>query len=266
MAAWYCDHGYQFLVITDHDVLVAAPAIDGLVLIPGEEVTGRLAKKSLHVNGIGLARAVPPLDGETSVEVLQRNVDAVRAAGGIALVNHPNFGWAFGAGELLQLRGVTLLEIASGHPYVSAQGPPSVESMWDELLTAGHRVWGVAVDDSHHLKRPWDTDVALPGKAWVVVRAAKADASSILAALESGEFYASTGVELEDFGPASVKVKEKNLAHYRIQFIGAKGRVLQETAGTSASYAMRGDEGYVRAKVIDSNGRMAWTQPTFVKR
>jgi hypothetical protein len=91
-------------------------------------------------------------------------------------------------------------------------------------------------------------------------------AKSILAALEIGEFYASTGVELEDFGPASVKVKEKNLAHYRIQFIGAQGRVLQETAGTSASYAMKGDEGYVRAKVIDSNGRYAWTQPTFTKR
>ncbi|MGZ5442768.1 MAG: hypothetical protein ACXW5U_18720 [Thermoanaerobaculia bacterium] len=119
------------------------------------------------------------------------------------------------------------------------QGPPSVEAMWDEMLTAGMRVWGVAVDDSHHLKRPWDKDVALPGKAWVVVRTEKADAKSILGALESGEFYASTGVELEEVAPASVKVKEKNGARYRI--IGAKGRVLQETVGPSASYSIRGD-------------------------
>ncbi|HET8775044.1 MAG TPA: CehA/McbA family metallohydrolase [Thermoanaerobaculia bacterium] len=266
MAAWYRDHGYQFLVITDHDRLTNIAAPEGLVLVPGEEVTAKLPKKPLHVNAIGLTRVVEPQTGTTPVEVLQRNVDAVRAAGGIALVNHPNFGWAFGAKELLQLRGVTLLEIASGHPYVNAQGPPTVESMWDELLTAGHRVWGVAVDDSHHLKRPWDTDVALPGKAWVVVRAQQADGKSILGALERGEFYASTGVELEDFGPASVKVKEKNLAHYRIQFIGAKGRVLQETLGTSASYKVRGGEGYVRAKVIDSNGRCAWTQPVFIAK
>lgn len=266
MAAWYRDHGYQFLVITDHDKLTSIAAPEGLVLVPGEEVTAKLPKKPLHVNAIGLTRVVAPQTGTTPVEVLQRNVDAVRAAGGIALVNHPNFGWAFGAKELLQLRGVTLLEIASGHPYVNAQGPPTVESMWDELLTAGHRVWGVAVDDSHHLKRPWDTDVALPGKAWVVVRAQKADAKSIVGALERGEFYASTGVELEDFGPSSVKVKEKNLAHYRIQFIGAKGRVLKETADTWTSYKIRGDEGYVRVKVTDSNGRCAWTQPVFVKR
>ena len=263
MAAWYRDHGYQFLVITDHDKITTVAAPDGLVLIPGEEVTDWLPKKPLHVNAIGLTRVVPPQGGKTPVEVLQRNVDAVREAGGIPLVNHPNFGWAFGTEELLELRGVTLLEIASGHPYVNVQGPPAVEAMWDELLTAGRRVWGVAVDDSHHLKRPWDKDVALPGKAWVVVRAEAADAKSILGALERGEFYASTGVELEEVAPASVKVKEKNGARYRIQFIGAKGRVLQETSGTAARYRVRGDEGYVRAKVVDSNGKCAWTQPVW---
>jgi hypothetical protein len=138
--------------------------------------------------------------------------------------------------------------------------------MWDALLTAGKRVYGIAVDDSHHLKRPWDTDIAPPGKAWVVVRAEKADAQSILTALARGEFYASTGVELEEYDAYSVKVKAKNLAHYRVQFIGSKGRVLQETVGSSASYKPRGNEGYVRIKVIDSNGRCAWTQPRFLSR
>jgi hypothetical protein len=260
VAAWYRDHGYGFLVITDHDKLTKVD-VPGIVLVQGEEVTDRLSGKSLHVNAIGITRVVPPQRGATKVEVLQRNIDAVRAAGGVPLVNHPNFGWAFGAEELLQLRNFALLEIASGHPYVNAQGPPSAEAMWDALLTKGRHVWGVAVDDSHHWKRPWDTDVALPGKAWVVVRAER-DAKSIVAALERGEFYASTGVELEEASATRVKVKEKNGAHYRIQFIGDGGRVLQESAGAAASYTMRGER-YVRAKVIDSNGRMAWTQPAF---
>ena len=266
VAAWYRDHGYGFLVITDHDKITRISAPEGLVLVDGEEVTDRLPKRPLHVNAIGLREVVAPHHGATAVEVLQSNIDAVRAAGGIALVNHPNFGWAFGAEELLQLRGVTLLEIASGHPYVNSEGPPSHEAMWDRLLTAGRRVWGVAVDDSHHLKRPWDKDVALPGKAWVVVRTEKADAKSIVAALERGEFYASTGVELEEASATRVKVKEQNGARYRVQFIGNGGRVLQETAGASAEYKPRGDEGYVRAKVINSNGLMAWTQHVFLKR
>ncbi len=265
MASWYRDHGYDFLAITDHDKLTKIAAPQGLVLIPAEEVTDRLNGKSLHVNAIGIERVVAIQGGKTNIDVLQRDIDAVRAAGGIALVNHPNFGWAFGAEELLEVKRFALLEIASGHPYVNMYGPPSAEAIWDRLLTAGHRVWGVAVDDSHHLKRPWDTDVALPGKAWVVVHAER-DAKSIVAALERGDFYASTGIELEEISATRVTVKEKNRARNRIQFIGSGGRVLQETQGLVATYAIRGDEGYVRVKVIDSNGRTAWGQPQFVKK
>ena len=40
---------------------------------------------------------------------------------------------------------------------------------------------------------------------------------------------------------------------------------LSEYAGrgvaTTATYAFKGDEGYVRAKVIESNGAVAWIQP-----
>lgn len=266
---WYAEHGYDFLVLTDHDKITRVEDAAGLVLIPGEEVTDRLPKKPLHVNAIGIGETVQPQHGTTPVEVLQRNVDAVRKAGALALINHPNFGWAFGAEELLKIEHANFLEIASGHPFVNAEGPPSVESMWDRMLTAGKRIYGVAVDDMHHLKRVWDTDVVLPGKAWVVVRAEQRDAKSILGALERGDFYASTGVELVDIvtTPKSieVRVREKNLAHYRIQFIGKGGRVLRESVGAAATYAIRGTEGYVRAKVIDSNGKAAWTQPLFVR-
>ncbi|HEX8617206.1 MAG TPA: CehA/McbA family metallohydrolase [Thermoanaerobaculia bacterium] len=269
VARWYAEHGYDFLVITDHDEITKI-AKAPLLLIDGEEVTDRLPKRPLHVNAIGLTRVVTPQGGANVVEVLQRNLDAVRAAGGLALVNHPNFGWAFAAEELLQLNGTWMLEIASGHPFVNAQGPPSVESMWDQLLTANKRVWGVAVDDMHHLAKPLDTESVPPGRAWVWVRAETRDAKSILAALRSGDFYASMGPELEEYtataASITLKVRERYGARYRVQFIGREGRLLQETQGLTAAYAIRGDEGYVRAKVIDSNGKAAWTQPLFVRK
>ncbi|HEY0158148.1 MAG TPA: CehA/McbA family metallohydrolase [Thermoanaerobaculia bacterium] len=267
VAKWYAEHGYDFLVITDHDKITTLPDAP-LLLIPGEEVTDRLPKRPLHVNAIGLTRVVKPQGGTTAVEVLQRNIDAVREAGGLALVNHPNFGWAFGAEELLQLKGATMLEVASSHPFVNDIGPPSVESMWDQLLTAGKRVWAAAVDDMHHLARPLDEDSVPPGGAWVCVRAEKREAKAILAALERGDFYASTGPVLEEYAVTekalAVRVAEKWGARYRVQFIGSGGKVLQETQGPSAAYAIAGDEGYVRAKVIDSNGNAAWLQPLFV--
>ncbi len=268
VVSWYRDHGYDFLVISDHDKITRVDGVEGIVLIDGEEVTDRLPKKPLHLIAINIKEPVAPQKGETVVDVLQNNVNAIRKGGGIAAINHPNFGWAFGAEELKKVEGATLLEIASGHPYVNMQGPPSVEAMWDELLTSGKRIWGIGVDDSHHLKRPWDTDIAPPGKAWIVVRSASRERAAILDAITRGEFYASTGVELVDLiandKSIEVKVKEKNGAHYRVQFIGRGGRVLQETEGANATYAIHGDEGYVRAKVIDSNGKMAWGQPRFI--
>ena len=37
--------------------------------------------------------------------------------------------------------------------------------------------------------------------------------------------------------------------------------MLSEVATPTASYTFKGDEGYVRAKVMESNGKVAWIQP-----
>ena len=57
-------------------------------------------------------------------------------------------------------------------------------------------------------------------------------------------------------------VKQQPLSSkYRIQFIGKNGRVLSELTNSPATYLFKGDESYVRAKVIESNGKIAWIQP-----
>ena len=267
---WYREHKYDFVVITDHDKVVVIPD-DNILVIPGEEVTSRHSGKALHVNAIGIRSAVPPAKGTAPVEILQRNVDAIREAGGIPQINHPNFGWSFGADVLKELERVSLLEIASGHPYVNMEGgggQPSVEAMWDEVLTSGKTMYGVAVDDSHHLKFETTAGAAvLPGRGWIVVRAP--DRNGILAAIERGDFYASTGVELIDYQASatsvSITIKEQNTARYRTRFIGRGGKLLGETITNPAVYPVRGNEGYVRVKVIDSNGKCAWTQPVRVR-
>jgi hypothetical protein len=102
----------------------------------------------------------------------------------------------------------------------------------------------------------------------VVVRAARLGADAILSALAAGDFYASTGVELTDVRATpqrlTVTVKEQPYARYTIQFIGQGGRLLKEAVASPADYDITGGEGYVRAKILDSNGQMAWTQPVFV--
>jgi len=250
---WYRDHSYDFLVISDHNKVTAVQD-EKLLLIPGEEVTDRFAKKPLHVNAIGVSKVVTPQHGDSIVSTLQHDVDVVRDAGGIAEINHPNFGWAFGADEMKQVNGFTLLEIASGHPLVNMQGGGGiepVEAMWDDLLRSGKRVYAVAIDDAHHFHCDAKVnDYAPPGKGWIVVRAEKLDQVSILDAIRRGDFYASTGVMLDaidfDGKDLHVKIHEDGYSKYRTTVVR--------------------DEKYIRIRVDDSNGHSAWTQPVFLKK
>jgi hypothetical protein len=275
---WYREHGYHFLVLTDHNYLTSVDGLNALhgadekfLVIPGEEVTDRFGDKPLHINGLNLKQLVEPQGGKSVVEVLQRNVDAIRAIEGVPHINHPNFGWAIGADELRQLERTRLFEIYNGHPQVNNAGGgglPGLEEIWDAILTSGRLLYGIAVDDAHHFKRPWDAASSRPGRGWVVVRAAKLSAAALFDAMERGDFYASTGVELADFQVDTttmrIVVRERGTTKYRIQFVGAGGRILSEQVASPAVYTFRGDEQYVRAKVLDSNGAAAWTQPVRV--
>lgn len=278
VARWYREHGYQFLVLTDHNFLTDVEGINALMgandrflVIKGEEVTDRFANKSIHVNGLDVKRLVSPQGGANVVEMLQRNVDAIRAAEGVPHINHPNFTWAITADELAQVRRTRLFEVFNGHPQVNnlgGGGVPGLEAAWDTILSRGVLLYGIAVDDAHHFKRPWDRAAARPGQGWVVVRAERLGASEILQAMERGDFYATTGVELADYEATpktiTISIKEHGVTRYRVLFIGRGGRVLRESASSPARYDISGSEGYVRAKVIDSNGYVAWTQPVLV--
>jgi predicted metal-dependent phosphoesterase TrpH len=275
---WYREHGYQFLVLSDHNVLTSVDGLNALLgaderflVIRGEEVTDRFQTKPIHINGLNLDSLVPPQGGSSVLETVQRNVDAIRAANGVPHVNHPNFGWAIGADELARVRNNRLFEIFNGHPQVNnvgGGGSPGLEQMWDTILSRGILLYGIAVDDAHHFKRPWDAESSRPGRGWISVRAERLTPSAILEAMEAGDFYASTGVVLTDFQvtPSSmtVTVRRRAFEKYRVLFIGRGGRVLWEVASSSATYRIRGDEGYVRAKVLDSNGRVAWVQPVLL--
>ena len=102
----------------------------------------------------------------------------------------------------------------------------------------------------------------------MVVKAAALEAGAILEALEAGRFYASTGVELEDVVVADtrleVRIRTRGDFRYTTTFIGAGGRVLAVVHGPVAAFELQAPEAYVRARVVDSGGAVAWVQPVFV--
>jgi hypothetical protein len=119
----------------------------------------------------------------------------------------------------------------------------------------------------------------------VMVRAHRLAADDIVRAIAAGDFYASTGVTLSDVAAANGRLRISIAAEpgvtYRTTFVGSRkgsseiGEVLAEVDGVNAEYRFRGDERYVRAKVVSSRphkdpigglllGRQsAWVQPVF---
>lgn len=283
------------------------------LLMQGEEISDSAEGKPVHLNGLNLTTVIPPQKGATILDALQNNVNAVFAqeaqAGQPMLVhvNHPNFGWALQAEHLAKLQGPAMLEVANGHGGVNNGGDDtymSVERMWDVALTRRLAEYGLPVmyglgtDDAHSFASQGG---AGPGRAWVVVRAARLSSASLIEAMCRGDFYASTGVMLKDVrfadGRLSVEIEPQPGVSYRTQFIGTLrgydgavtylpsdpkrgpassysneiGRVLAEQDGTSASYELTGNEIYVRAKIISTAPhavpvvagpcQVAWTQP-----
>jgi hypothetical protein len=276
VARWYRDHGYDFLVLSDHNVFTDPALLAGLVdstflLIPGEEVTSSFERLPVHVNGLNLPGLVEARSAGTMVGTIQANVDAIREVEGVPHINHPNFEWAFGEAELAQVERYKLLEIFNGHPSVHNEGgggTPGMEEVWDQLLTSGRRVYGIAVDDAHHFQGEFARGRSNPGRGWVAVNAASLDASSIMESLEEGLFYASSGVTLTDVRVTprrlEIHIRAEGRFRYTTTFIGATGRVLATSVENPAVYVLDGDVGYVRARVTDSMGYHAWTQPVFI--
>ena len=271
--AWYRSHGYQFLALTDHNKLslparYASLQEPGFVLISGEEVTMTGKGRQVHVNALCTKSRIPGGNFASAAAALSNGIGLVRAQGGVALVNHPNFDWALSAMDVTDARDAALLEIASGHPYVHSAGDathPSHEGLWDIALTAGADFMGVGVDDEHHIDVSSDPP-ATPGRAWISTFGEVTEASSICNALSLGHLYASTGVELR-----RIVVRDRSYGVEPVQpfstvvFVGQGGRELARQAplaGQLATYTLRGDEGYVRARIELSDGRdgkRAWT-------
>lgn len=288
------------------------------LVIQGEEITDRFETRPVHVNATNIAELIPPQGGRSVADVLQRNIDAVLEQRRetdqpmFPHVNHPNYGWAVTAEDLMDLEGERFFEVYNGHPAVHNHGDslrPSTERIWDIVLT--HRLthgldvmYGVATDDAHDYG-VYDSTRANPARGWVMVRAAGLTPEAIIAAMEAGDFYASTGVVLRDVVASdsglSLRIEGEPAVRYVTQFIGTRrgfdrevtdvpdveglpvtrrysvdiGTVLAEVTGLEPAYTFTGEEIYVRARVTSSRPvenpvhagevEMVWVQPVVVK-
>ncbi len=270
------------------------------LLIQSEEITAR----NIHINATNIQElilpytAFDPKKSESMVNAMQRTIDAVmeqRRRTGVPMfphINHPNFKWAITAEELMQLDNERFFEVYNGHPDVHNEGDEthaSTDRVWDIILTERlarlrkEPMFGIATDDSHHY-HDQPKKMSRTGRGWVMVKAAKLTVEDLIAALEAGDFYASSGVILKDIkrekDRISLEIEAEPGVTYTTEFIGTRhgynsksepvldengtplrvtrrysedvGALLAKVEGTSASYTFKGDEIYVRARVTSS--------------
>ncbi|HVJ67371.1 MAG TPA: hypothetical protein VM510_05270, partial [Caulifigura sp.] len=186
------------------------------LLIQGEELSDgftspEFGKVPIHLNAGNVYEKLSPAGGTSVADVIQNNVDSVlkqrEATGQVMMVhlNHPNFGWAVRAEDIMRLIGERFFEVYNGHPGVNNKGNKDragTERIWDIVLTKRLAelklpvMYGLAVDDGHEYHHI-PSRASEPGRGWVMVLSPKLTATSLILALEAGQFYASSGVTLK---------------------------------------------------------------------
>jgi hypothetical protein len=203
-------HSYTADMTPGRRTLVLAAAICALIFAqardPKPNAMKRWYKGNLHTHTLNSDGDSTPDEVTTWYRehgynfLVQNNVNEIRRAKGIPSVNHPNFHWAITIRDLLAVKGLGLFEVYNGHPMVNNDGGggfASLDEMWDALLSAGQRLYGIAVDDAHHFKK-FGKEYSNPGHGWIHVSADSLTPDAILTAIEAGDFYATSGVTLRD--------------------------------------------------------------------
>lgn len=296
---WYREHNFNFVSVTDLNYFTPTAGLKALfdapgrfLVVPGIELSQdqvQPGNKIVDTIGFGIERNPDLPVGDTVAAVLDSEANAIRKAGGLPIAAHPNLTYAVTAADLVasdQGAHPRFFEIWNTEPGMNnlgGGGKPSTEQVWDAVLTQGRVLYGTAVDDAHHfgeyiLSRESGGRLSNPGKAWIMVRAAELSVRALLDAMRRGDFYASTGVVLESYEVTVTGVRlvlsdrsrdlgwslpNANPQLYRTEFIGQGGAILKVDESLHPTYEFTGRELYVRARVVNSDGEIAWTQPVF---
>ena len=265
----HADNNYDFLAITDHrqyNYKTYLPE-SGITIIPGMEIDATFDReigfRTYHTvclgpddetNGFAQDEKFVCENVKTQ-EDFQKYLDIVHAKNNITFYCHPE--WSGTPPRYFdRLQGNFAMEIwNSGGADENFMDTNAL--YWDDMLGMGHKLWGVAVDDGHQAHHH--------GKGWVMVNADN-DVKSILEALTEGRFYSSCGPVIKDFYVEDGKVYIETEGECAKIWFSADAHPNKQFENTDHAEAdLRDDYVYVRAIVMDKEGRRAWTNPIFIK-
>ncbi len=189
-----------------------------------------------------------------------------REQGFLVSYNHPS--WSLeNACDYLGYEGLFAVEIYNHSCAVS--GHHTDEQAFDAMLRAGKHIYCTAADDNHN-KRGLAVKNPDSFGGFVMIEADALDYGQIMAALQAGDFYASSGPEILSLTREGDTVRVKTSPADRILMITHGRRIARVEAKdgggiTEAELTLRESDGYFRIRVEGQDGGCAYTQAYPVK-
>lgn len=244
--------GYDFVCLTDHNILTADPLVPGILFIPGIEET-----HDVHMGNIG---AVSHSLNTTAQPIINDVVNL----GALVSLNHPTWGVQLAKNDYLGLENLNFIEIRNATVESVIPDVWAAEKVvWASMLTSGKIVYALAADDCHDINKVSEFD-----KYQTMVFANKLGKNEILASLREGNFYCRqangpiiNSIVLED-NILTIATETECV----LSFIGRDDTTFQTTTGTLFVYEIKGHEKYIRARLRETTtNERAWTQPVFIR-
>lgn len=250
----YLDHGYDAVAVTDHWITKVGGTHKGMTVLSGGEYNTSYRDCMdgvFHILGIGFEQKP---DGIAVNDPPQKIIDEIHRVGGIAVLAHP--AWSLNSPEqIMPLRDVDATEIYNSVSGVHFSRRPDSSLIIDMIAARGRYYPLIADDDAHY----YDTDHCV---SWIMVEAESADKKDLLPAIRAGKYYATQGPEVhlcregDEFVVRCSPCRE-------IRFLSNSVfsyRIFEGDGITEARYTPQEIERYVRAEVVDEQGRSAWSQ------
>lgn len=260
--------GFDFMFITEHGKIFdySSLAPPGLLTINGVEYgVGEMYNGyGYHIVAIDVPSDFQPKWGST-----QRVIDQILAAGGEAVIAHP-YWYGMILVDLLKIKNYIGIEVFNWGCEGDIGGGRGLSSVhWDQILSAGHRVFGFAADDVHY----YTYDVA---GGWIMVKSPDLTRENIMKAIRNGEFYSSAGPRVLNLNISNGKIRLECTGARFINFVtvptvGKRIDAEGDNLLTSCKVDIRKDlffggnpKGYIRIEFEDERGKRCWLNPIFL--
>ena len=298
----YKQNGYSFLALTDHDRFTHHSDMqdEDFILWPAAEAAfkctdpsvGDFDCKNFHSSAFledgekinetyadmeWISKEIDNKD--LYIEKVNEYLQEYKNKNCFVTLNHPV--WSrLSVEQMLKIKGPFAMEIFNaGCDYMDACDNGTALVLWDELLRRGVKIWALAGDDTHGTNTkttPWSKIPVTSGRfeglqGWVCVKANELSIKAIAESLKAGRFYSSTGPEIFDFEVNGSTATVKCSPCERVRFITYEKRGRTEFGKnkgdliTEAAFTLSGTEKYIRVECVDKYGKIAWSNPIFLK-